>query len=391
MSSIRILLIEDNPGDARLISELLKDADTLNRSHQVHHVERVGDAVELLRGDHAFDIILSDITLPDSRGLATFDALQRASGDVPVLFMTGSNDEELAVAAINKGAQDYLVKGRFSGDTLARAIHYAIERGKFRTEMHRAIASAEKEKQRAELLSEQKQQLIDLNHAKDEFISLASHQLRTPATAVKQYIGMLLEGYAGDIPESHMPFLQTAYDSNEQQLTIINELLKTARIDSNTYRVRPEKQNIVQLVERVVKDLAPIIRFRNQEIAVTSQDDCCDVAVDPDEIRLVLANVIENASKYSRKGKKITIRLSHTKKQFRIAVRDQGVGIPAEHQSRIFEKFTRIDNALSDTVDGTGLGLYWALRIMRLHGGDITVASAPGKGSTFTLVLPLDS
>lgn len=384
---VKVLLIEDNPGDARLVAEQLKDVDSLLYSHAIHHVERVRDAVRLLSESHDFDIILSDISLPDSSGTETFATLTAAAADLPVLFMTGSNDEELAMAAIKQGAQDYLIKGRMSGDALAHAIQYAIERKKSQNEMNKALLEVQESKERVRSLAAQKKQLLTLNKAKDEFISLASHQLRTPATAVKQYVGMILQGYAGEVDHNQLKLLQTAYDSNERQLNIINDLLKTAQIDSSIYQLKVADCDIVQIVQNVLHDNEPTFRMRQQTVRLDGPSECV-VRIDAAEMGLVVANVIENASKYTPVGKNIHITIHCSPKKLRLSVRDEGVGIGPEDQKRIFDKFTRVDNVLSDTVSGSGLGLYWARRIMRLHHGTIAVSSELEKGSTFTLCLP---
>lgn len=223
--------------------------------------------------------------------------------------------------------------------------------------------------------------------AKDEFISLASHQLRTPATGVKQYLGMLLDGFAGELDDSQKAFVSTAYNSNEKQLAIINSILRTAQIDSGIYKLKKTPQNLAALVDMVLVDFHPVIQMRQQVVVSVIKDDI-EVDVDATEISVALANLIENASKYSPNGRQITITSSQTAKATTIRFTDQGVGIDKVDQAKIFEKFTRVDNAMSDTVNGSGLGLYWVKRIIEMHGGIITVSSVLGKGTTFIVRLP---
>jgi signal transduction histidine kinase len=225
--------------------------------------------------------------------------------------------------------------------------------------------------------------------AKDEFISLASHQLRTPATGVKQYLGMVLENYTGDITEQQRTFLQTAYDSNERQISIIQDILKTARIDSGVFKLERVHTDIAELVRTVIADFSSIFNMRNQTIK-TSLDDELFVLVDPAEISLVISNLLENASKYSPEGTSISIRGTRNGKKLSLSITDSGVGINAKDTSRIFDKFTRVSNTMSDTVSGNGLGLYWVMRIITLHGGSVTVESVFNEGSTFTVILPIE-
>lgn len=223
--------------------------------------------------------------------------------------------------------------------------------------------------------------------AKDEFISLASHQLRTPATGVKQYLGMLLEGYVGDLDERQEKFISTAYASNEKQLAIIEGILKTAKIDSGLYVLVKTPQNLAAMIEMVMKDFLPLIQMREQQLVVDVPLDI-DVNVDAVEFSIAFANLIENASKYTPNKKRITIKASQNEDLTHISISDEGVGIALRDQAKIFDKFTRIDNALSDTVTGSGLGLYWTKRIITMHGGEITVSSALDKGTTFDVRLP---
>lgn len=224
-------------------------------------------------------------------------------------------------------------------------------------------------------------------HAKDEFISLASHQLRTPATGVKQYIGMLLEGYAGELSLNQQTFAQTAYDSNERQLAIIDSILKTAQIDFGAYQLNIMRQDMQELINDTLTAFRPMLTMRKQSVSCDFAEDVCAM-VEPNEISLALSNLIENASKYSPHGSELAIKVRKDKQHTYVDIADQGVGIKAEDQSKIFDRFTRVDNILSDTVSGSGLGLYWVKKIVELHKGKVFLVSELNIGSTFTVQLP---
>lgn len=235
-------------------------------------------------------------------------------------------------------------------------------------------------------LKSQRAQLLAVNKTKDEFIALASHQLRTPATAVKQYVGMLLDEFAGPLNAEQTQYLQIAFDSNERQLHIISDLLKTAQIDSQLYRLTKDTHDVAAIVRSAASDLATTLQLMRHTIEWDTED-TVECLVDKQEMKLVFVNLIENASKYSYPGSTINVKIRATKKSVDVSIKDSGVGIAKTDQKRIFDKFTRVDNDLSDTVTGTGFGLYWVKRIVGLHGGSITVRSAPGKGATFTVRL----
>lgn len=240
----------------------------------------------------------------------------------------------------------------------------------------------------AAVLREQREQLLALSQSKDEFISLASHQLRTPATAVKQYVAMAIDGYAGDISPQLRRILESAYASNERQLTIVNDLLKVAQIDAGKVALKKEEFNGIDLIAAILQDDASKFAERDQNVSYVHPQEPIKLIADKNRLRMVIENIIDNASKYTPSGKSIKVAIRQSKSSVRISIKDDGVGMTAADVDKIFQKFVRIENPLSTKVGGTGLGLYWAERIIALHGGKIIVKSELGKGSTFTICLP---
>lgn len=244
-------------------------------------------------------------------------------------------------------------------------------------------------KRRAELeesvdqLTRRQQELVQSNRVKDEFISLASHQLRTPATAVKQYIRLILDEYAGPVPKEQASFLQTAYMSNERQLGIINDLLKTAQVDASSYTLHKAHNNVAELIEEVIEEMSAVFELRKQKLVFKKPDNPVVVSFDRSELKLVIVNLLDNASKYSHENTEVTVRLSENKGHIKIEIEDQGVGLTEGDIKHIFDKFVRVDNELSDTVSGTGLGLYIANRIIEAHNGAIDIKNRKGGGSIF--------
>jgi PAS domain S-box-containing protein len=240
-------------------------------------------------------------------------------------------------------------------------------------------------------LKEQQAQLVALNQAKDEFISLASHQLRTPATGVKQYLGMLLGDFAGELTSDQRELAQHAYDSNERQLSVITDLLSVAQADAGKISLHKRETDLVRLIEGILDEQAGKFADRHQTITFRHRDAACPASVDTGRMRMVLENLVDNASKYTPEGLPITVGLARLADgSVRVRVRDQGVGISADNLDTIFDKFIRVDNPLSTIVGGSGLGLYLARKIVELHSGTITVTSTPGKGSVFSVTLPVE-
>jgi PAS domain S-box-containing protein len=229
---------------------------------------------------------------------------------------------------------------------------------------------------------------VELERAKDEFISLASHQLRTPASAVKQYAGMLLQGYAGDMTEQQLRMVETIYECNERQITIVNDLLRVAQVDAGKVKLRPIKTDIATIVHEIIQDLASKFETRGQQVEYAPDEPEITAVIDPQLMRMVIENIIDNASKYTPEGKRIVVRVRRRSRHVIVAIEDQGVGIEVQNIQQIFQKFSRVPNSLSNKVGGTGLGLYWAKKIVDLHGGRIKVTSTPDEGSTFAVHIP---
>lgn len=256
------------------------------------------------------------------------------------------------------------------------------------TSEREAALALKKNEERLAFLAMQRDNLKKLNEVKGEFISLASHQLRTPATGVKQYIGMLLEGYAGDLNEDQKLMATTAYESNERQIQIVNDLLKVANIDAGKVTLQKRNIDINKLLQSIIDEQKTTFASRQQTVTLSIPKTECEALLDEERIRMVLENIIDNASKYTPEGKSIIVSVKCTKKSISIAIRDQGVGIAERDINKLFKKFTRISNPLSNSVGGSGLGLYWAKKIIDLHSGTIDIKSTIGKGSTFTVRLP---
>jgi PAS domain S-box-containing protein len=229
---------------------------------------------------------------------------------------------------------------------------------------------------------------VELERAKDEFISLASHQLRTPATGVKQYLGMVLQGFAGDITDTQREMLVKAFESNERQLRIISDLLRVAHVDAGKIALKRSKTELGALIDDVVGEQSTIFAQRKQSLAFNRPSTDILAYIDQDAIRMVFENIIDNAGKYSPEGSQITITIEEFPESVQVSITDQGVGIGPRDKNKVFEKFSRIDNPLSVHAGGTGIGLYWAKKIIDLHRGRITYKSKLRKGTTFTVFLP---
>ncbi len=227
-----------------------------------------------------------------------------------------------------------------------------------------------------------------LESAKDNMLSLASHQLRTPATGVKQYLGMVLEGFVGDITDDQKELLQKANDSNERQLRIINEFLYLAKADAERIVISPQKFDLGELTHKVVADMQTDILEAGHEVRLKQRTKTVNVFADVHSARMIIENLISNALKYTPAGGKIIITISKHTNSSSVSVEDNGVGIAKKDFIKLFKQFSRIPNELTRQESGSGIGLYLANYLAEINGGKITVESKRHVGSTFTVYLP---
>ncbi len=227
----------------------------------------------------------------------------------------------------------------------------------------------------------------DVNFAKDELLSLASHQLRTPATGVKQYLGMVLQGFAGDVTDLQRTYLERAYASNDRQLHIINDILHLAKLEAGRIVLAEHEFSIADMVKEIIDEQMESVE--KADLTLTYKGPTRGLMKgDSHMLRMVVENLVTNAIKYTPPGGKVTVRLSRLGSYWIIVVKDTGVGIAKSDYSKLFKQFTRIENDRSAAVTGTGIGLYLAYHLTLLHGGTIGVSSSKTKGTTFTLRLP---
>lgn len=228
----------------------------------------------------------------------------------------------------------------------------------------------------------------ELQRTKDELLALTSHQLRTPASGVKQYVGMLLQGFVGELTPQQEAIAKKAFAANERQLETINQLLHVAKADADQLVLQKEPINLVDFTRQIMDEMQDTASEHDSELQIKPPKKDVIVLADERYLRMVIENLISNALKYSETGRPVKITITARKDTALVAVRDYGVGISEDDIQKLFKKFTRIPNPLSRSVGGSGLGLFLAEQIMIAHEGDIEVDSKLGKGSIFTLTMP---
>jgi PAS domain S-box-containing protein len=273
--------------------------------------------------------------------------------------------------------------------TVTGVVVDVTERHSLQAEVALARRQERLNRRAAKILQQRNTELEAIARTKDEFVALASHQLRTPATAVKQYIGMVLQGYAGDITTTQADMLHKAFESNERQIQIINQILNAARADTGRLAMSPVVLDLRLLVQNIISEMRTTFEQHQHRLVIKLPRTPTWVLADQAYLRMAIENVINNACGYTPDGGTVTVHLSRAGKHCRLRVTDTGVGIRKADYGRLFAKFSRISNPLSVQAGGSGIGLYLTAEIVRLHHGEITVESKLHRGSTFAISLPL--
>jgi signal transduction histidine kinase len=365
-----VLLVEDNPGDADLVR--LRLVESKSDVH-VNCVPRLSDALACLEAETP-SLVLLDLNLPDSHGAETFRRIMRKAPNVPVVILSGQDDEALAIKAVHQGVQDYLVKGDITSKQLERALRYAVERQGL---LHALDAT-------------RKQQL----EFKNQFLSHVSHELRTPLTCIHQYVTLLLDGLAGPIAPDQTDHLRTILKSVNQLHAMIRDLLEATRADSGKLRVEPRCIDIGELVQQAVAMMLPTAVEKQVALEAVIDQIIPLVYADPDRALEVLINLIDNGIKFTPPQGSVAVKASTVETDptaVYLSVIDSGRGIPQEALPLVFERLYQDPDAVDGNRTGLGLGLYIAKEIVTLHNGRMWVASQPGSGSTFSFTLPLYS
>lgn len=252
------------------------------------------------------------------------------------------------------------------------------------------IQSVIREIQRRAELQKLYQEVERLSQAKSEFISIASHQLRTPLTAIKGYLSMILEGVYGKLAEKAKKPMENVYLSNERLIKLVNDLLSVSRIEAGRLELEFEKISIEGVVTEVIEELKIKAQKKNLDLKLEKLTlPLAKILIDRDKIRQVILNVIDNAIRYTQKGG-VTVKIQDLKSKIQIAVSDTGEGMTKEELAKIFETFSRGTAGTQLFTEGAGLGLYIAKKFVELHQGKIWAESrGKDKGSTFFIELPM--
>ena len=370
---LRVLLVEDNPGDARLIRESLSDVE--GNTFDLETADRLATALRRLSAG-GIDAVLLDLALPDSKGRETFSKAKAQAPTVPIIVLTGLGDEALALKMVQEGAQDYVTKIDLKGSVLSRAIRYAIEREKSEQQIRRFNEELE------DRVQERTAELKAINEELEAFSASVSHDLRGPLHVISGYSVMLEETYGRILDAEGRKYLQRIDASVQQMANIIEDLLKLSRLGRQQLKL--QTTNLNEIIGRILADCEPAIKARKIEWRI---GDLPEAECDQGLIKQVFTNLISNAIKYTRLHETAVIEIGQTvmDEDFVITVRDNGAGFDMKHADKLFGAFQRLHR--QSEFEGTGIGLATVRRIIQRHGGRIWAEGEVEKGAAFHFTL----
>ncbi len=369
----KVLLVEDNPGDARLILESLTDSG--HDGFDVETVVCLDSALQRL-STGGIDAVLLDLALPDSMGQETFDKVRAQDPSVPIIVLTGAGDEALALKMVRLGAQDYVAKMELNGFVLARAIRYAIERAATEQQIRKFNQHLES------VVKKRTAELEAANAELEAFSYSVAHDLRAPLRHIDGYCRILLESLGTPLDPDVQNCLDRTLRAVKSMAGLIDELLKLARLGRQ--KLERRATNLNSIVGSALEFLAPETSGRQitWNLATLATVEC-----DPGLMKQVFVNLLGNSIKYTRGRAPAIIEVAQTRidQQLVTFVRDNGAGFNMDYSDKLFTAFRRLHR--QDEFEGTGVGLAIVRRIVQRHGGRIWAEAAPEQGATFYFTL----
>lgn len=367
---MKILLVEDSRTSVLLVQTLLQD-DPLE-TYELHVAGTLANAQARLDGEK-FDLILLDLTLPDTSGLATVDSVFSVADGTGIVVLTAQNDEELGLAALRHGAQDFLVKDETYRRVLLRAIKYARQR-----------SLAEKEIREAKELAE------FATRSKSSFIANLSHELRTPLNAVIGFSEMMLSGMTGKMTDKQHEYTNDIFKSGRYLLGLIGTVLDISKIEANKLELHNGIVDMREIIADVTERLQGAYHNGHIEMITDVAPGLPKLYGDETMLTQVVTNLVGNALKYSPDGGEVRVSAAVENGDMLFIVKDQGIGIPKDEIEKVLQPFGRTEQARQRNIDGTGLGLPLTKGLVEAHGGTLKIESDTGKGTTVTVRLPDD-
>lgn len=375
--AIHVLVVDDDPVDLELTRRLLTSSTRMHFTMET--ASHLRQAIQMLRsGKH--DVLLLDLNLPGSHGLATLDVVRAETGELPIVVVSGHSDEETALRSLDHGAQDYLIKGNVTSEMLVNAMRYAIQRQQLLQEITNA----------KELLEKKNQRLAELYQTAHRFVDNVSHEFRTPLTVIKEFTSLIRDGLAGAVTDEQRRFLDIVGDRADDLNTMVDDMLDVSKLEAGLLGAWRRSCKVSDIVRSVLSALERKAAVKGVTLDIDVSDELPLVYCDDEKIGRVMINLAVNAIKFCHEGGHVRIWATENPKApgALIGVTDNGPGIDQEHLTAIFERFRQLQTGGHNSTKGFGLGLSIAKELVDLNFGEMSVESVVRQGTTFTFTLP---
>lgn len=374
MEILKVLVVDDEPGIRSGVSRVLNKYSV---SYPFMEDDIGYDITEVASGEEAIrifsenkpDIVLLDNKLPGMGGVEVLEFINRNNLDIEVMMITSFASLELAVRATNIGAYDFVPKP-FTPQEL-RASMDNITKHLFLKRMTRKMNTEGKQ-------------------IRFQFLSVLSHELKNPINAIEGYLRMIQERQAGESIGDYDEIVDRALARIHGMRALIMDMLDLTKIESGRKSREIRETDLVGICRISIETMGPLAIQMEVEMHLEAPEKLI-IMTDPEEIEIILNNLISNAIKYNKTGGRVIVRINSLENHAEIEVEDTGIGIPEEDQPLLFKDFVRIRRKETKNITGSGLGLSIVKRLLDLNGGSIEFKSKPGEGSLFRILLPMKS
>jgi two-component system sensor histidine kinase/response regulator len=368
MNGELVLIVDDNPNNIQIVATIMAE-----HGYELGFAMNAIEAYKFLE-ENTPELILLDIDMPEIDGFEVCSTLKKNPRykDIPIIFLTAKHEKEDVVKAFDLGGVDYVTKPFNRKELIARV---------------RTHLSLKKTKDELEKKNQELEKAIEM---KDEFLSLISHEFRTPLNVISSAIQALTYIYGSELPYKAKQYLGMIRQNTFRQLRLVNNLLDITRANAGRIKVNKKNLDIVFLTKAIIESVYTFSSQKKIDITFITLLEEKIIGIDEEKYERILLNLLSNAIKFTPEGKSIIVTLYSIKNRICVEVKDNGIGIPESKLDVIFERFGQVDSSLSRQAEGTGIGLSLVKKFTEALGGGITVKSETGKGSTFTILLPSD-
>jgi len=388
---IHVLIVEDDRADEQIIFRQLARSPF---SFKMTWVQRLEDALEQLNHQR-FHAVVTDIHLPDSSGIETVARLKSCGKQLAIVVLTSQEQEGIEAEVRLSGAQDFRFKRELADDSLPRAVLHAVQRQRDLNQMkHLAWRLKRKQallREQAIQLKQKNRRLHKLYRTSREFVDNVSHDLRTPLTVIKDYVSIIREGMAGEVNPEQTKLLGKVALRADDLNHMVDDILDASKLEAGLLSAWRRPVPVRQIVSHAASLLKERAAIHGVQLVIDCPEELPDAYCDIDKAVRVIANLAVNAIKFSKPGQSVTLWGKHCpiEGEIVLGITDQGPGMDAEALSDVFQRFAQLNDNVSSTVKGFGLGLNIAQRLTRINLGEMHVESEVGQGSTFSFSIPL--